>query len=84
MVGQIGSQWDMSVIPDVIAGYWKVFALVIAGMVIHLLPARWKRRYRLTFASLPLPLMAVVVALIIFVLYQFVTADTQPFIYFQF
>ena len=84
MVSRIGSPWDVSVIPDVIAGYWKVFALVIAGMAIHLLPARWKRRYRLAFASLPLPVMAVAVALIIFVLYQFVTADTQPFIYFQF
>ena len=84
MVHQIGSPWDVSVIPDVIAGYWKVFALVILGMVIHLLPLRFKKRYRLFFASLPLPVMAVAVALIIFVLYQFVTADTQPFIYFQF
>ena len=84
MVERIGSPWDTAVIPDVIAGYWKVFALVIAGMVIHLLPARFKRRYRLCFASLPLPLMAVVTALIVFILYQFVTADTQPFIYFQF
>ena len=84
MVSQIGSPWDVSVIPDVCAGYWKVFALVIAGMVIHLLPARWKRRYRLGFAKLPLPLMALAAALVIFILYQFVTADTQPFIYFQF
>ena len=84
MVAQIGSQWDLSLIPDICAGYWKVFALVVAGMVIHLLPARFKRRYRLGFASLPLPLMAVAAAAIVFILYQFVTADTQPFIYFQF
>jgi len=84
MVQQIGTPWDMSVIPDVLAGYWKVFALVIIGMVIHLLPARFKRRYRLCFASLPLPVMAIVTAVIVLVLYQFVTADTQPFIYFQF
>ena len=84
MVHQIGSQWDTSVIPDVVAGYWKVFALVVAGMVIHLLPARLKRRYRLAFSSLPLPVMAAVAALVVFLLYQFVTADTQPFIYFQF
>ena len=84
MVTQIGSHWDLSVIPDVCAGYWKVFALVVAGMILHLVPARWKRRYRLGFASLPLPVMAVVSALIVFILYQFVTADTQPFIYFQF
>ena len=84
MVAQIGTPWDMSVIPDVLGAYWKVFALVIAGMVIHLLPARFKRRYRLSFASMPLPVMAVVTLLIVLVLYQFVTADTQPFIYFQF
>ena len=84
MVHQIGSHWDTSVIPDVVAGYWKVFALVVAGMVIHLLPARLKRRYRLAFSSLPLPVMAAVAALVVFLLYQFVTADTQPFIYFQF
>ena len=84
MVTQIGSAWDTAVIPDIVASYWKVFALVLAGMAIHLLPARWKRRYRLGFASLPLPLMALAVAAIVFVLYQFVTADTQPFIYFQF
>ena len=84
MVTQIGSAWDLSVVPDIAAAYWKVFALVVAGIVIHLLPARLKRRYRLNFASLPLPVMAVAAAVVVFILYQFVTADTQPFIYFQF
>ena len=84
MVTQIGSAWDLSVVPDIAVAYWKVFALVVAGIVIHLLPARLKRRYRLNFASLPLPVMAVAAAVVVFILYQFVTADTQPFIYFQF
>lgn len=84
MVHQIGSAWDLSLVPDIVSGYWKVLVLVLAGMIIHLLPARWKRRYRLGFASLPLPAMALACALVIFILYQFVTADTQPFIYFQF
>ncbi len=84
MVSQIGTAWDLSVIPDVLGAYWKVFALVVAGLIVHLLPARWKRRYRLGFASLPLPAMAVVTAAAVLLLYQFVTADSQPFIYFQF
>ncbi|MBQ9463062.1 MAG: MBOAT family protein [Bacteroidales bacterium] len=84
MVTQIGSAWDTSLIPDIVSSYWKVFALLIAGMVIHLLPAKWKRRYRIGFASLPLPLMALAVVAVVFALYQFVSADTQPFIYFQF
>ena len=33
---------------------------------------------------MPLPLMAAVVVLTVFIAYQFVTAEMQPFIYFQF
>ena len=84
MVNQIGSAWNWSLIPDICATYWKVFALVIAGMVIHWLPTRWKRWYRLNFAMLPLPVMALVVVAVVFVVYQFITADLQAFIYFQF
>jgi hypothetical protein len=53
-------------------------------MVIHWLPDRWKRWYRYNFAMMPLWLMALVVVVTIFALYQFITADMQPFIYFQF
>ena len=84
MVHQIGSPWAWDLIPDICANYWKVFALVIAGMAIHWLPERWKRWYRINFAMLPLPVMAVAVVAIVFVVYQFITADLQAFIYFQF
>jgi hypothetical protein len=53
-------------------------------MIIHWLPERFKRRYRLTFALMPLWLMVVVVVLAVLFVYQFITADLQPFIYFQF
>jgi hypothetical protein len=33
---------------------------------------------------LPLPVMALVVFAVVFVVYQFITADLQTFIYFQF
>ena len=84
MVHQIGSAWNWAQIPEIVGTYWKVFALVIAGMVIHWLPARWKRWYRINFAMLPLPVMALVVVAVVFVVYQFITADLQAFIYFQF
>ena len=84
MVNQIGSAWNWPVIPEICASYWKVFALIIAGMVIHWLPDRWKRWYRIKFATLPLPVMALVVVAVVFVVYQFITADLQAFIYFQF
>lgn len=84
MVNQIGSEWDFSIIPDIISNYWKVFGLIVLGMVIHWLPERFKRWYRINFAMLPLPVMALVAVAVIFVIYQFITADLQAFIYFQF
>ncbi len=53
-------------------------------MLIHWLPDRFKRRYRLFFARLPIPVMLLAVVAAVFVIYQFITADLQSFIYFQF
>ena len=84
MVGQIGSHWQLAQIPAIIGHYWAPFLLFALGMAVHWLPVRFKRRYRLWFALMPLWLMVIVVVVTVFVLYQFVTADLQPFIYFQF
>jgi len=84
MVNQIGSAWNLEVIPQICAEYWQVFALIIGGLAIHWLPDRFKRWYRINFAMLPLPVMALVVVAVVFVVYQFITADLQAFIYFQF
>ncbi len=84
MVNQIGGAWDTSVITPIIGNYWNVFLVFVIGMVIHWLPERFKRRYRLSFALLPLWAMLLAVVAGVFVIYQFITADLQPFIYFQF
>lgn len=84
MVGQIGGKWHFDVIPDMIWGYRSVFVIFILGMIVHWLPERFKRRYRLWFSAMPLWAVVVAVVLTVFVLYQFVSADLQRFIYFQF
>ena len=84
MVERIGSHWELSQIPDILANYWNVFLVFIIGMIVHWLPTRFKRRYRLWFASMPLWLITAVCVLTAVVLYQFITAGPQPFIYFQF
>jgi hypothetical protein len=83
MVQQMGTSWNVNVL-DVIWGYHNVFLLFVIGMIIHWIPEKQKRRYRYTFASLPLPVMALIVVVGIFFVYQFVSAEMQPFIYFQF
>ena len=84
MVNQIGGAWNNAIIPEFLLAYKYVVAMFVAGMVIHWLPANWKRRYRLWFTALPLWAMIIVVCVAIIVVYQFVTAEMQPFIYFQF
>ena len=84
MVNQIGGAWSNAIIPEFLWAYKYVVAMFICGMVIHWLPTNWKRRYRIWFSAMPLWLMVVVVVAAIAVIYQFVTADMQPFIYFQF
>ena len=84
MVEQIGSEWDLEQVPAIVGAYWEVFLIFALGMLVHWLPTRLKRRYRLWFAQMPLWLMAAFVVAMALTLYQFVTADLQPFIYFQF
>ena len=84
MVHQIGGAWVNAVIPNFLWEYRWVVAMFVVGMVIHWLPTNWKRRYRLWFSAMPLWLMVIVVCAAIYVIYQFVSAEMQPFIYFQF
>ena len=84
MMNQIGGAWNSSIIPAFLQEYWAVVVLFVLGMVIHWLPSKWKQWYRLRFASMPLWAMMIAVAAVVFIVYQFITADMQPFIYFQF
>ena len=84
MVNQMGSHWRLEQIPEIAYHYRNVFILILVGLIIHWLPENFKRRYRIWFAKMPVPLMVVVCAIVVFVIYQFITADLQSFIYFQF
>lgn len=84
MIDQIGGRWNLELIPQVVWEYRYFFILLVAGLFVHWLPERFKRRYRINFALMPLWLMALVVVATVFVVYQFASAGLQPFIYFQF
>jgi alginate O-acetyltransferase complex protein AlgI len=84
MVMQIGSKWNTSIIPSVMYEYRKVFIMLLFGMIVHWLPERTKKWYRINFALLPLSLQVGAVVCTVFVIYQFITAELQAFIYFQF
>ncbi len=83
MITRIGSRWSGNEW-EIMCNYRNVFVLFLLGMIIHWLPENWKRRYRLAFAALPLPVMSLVCILAVLIIFQFVSAEMQPFIYFQF
>jgi D-alanyl-lipoteichoic acid acyltransferase DltB (MBOAT superfamily) len=84
MVNQIGGQWDWSLVPQMAWQHRSIILVFVIGMLIHWLPDDFKRRYRIWFAKMPLVLMVLACAAAVFVICQFVTADLQSFIYFQF
>ena len=84
MVNQIGGAWNSSIIPAFLWEYRTTVFLFTLGMIIHWLPSRLKRRIRMQFCSFPIWIMLLLVVATVFIVYQFVTADLQAFIYFQF
>ena len=84
MVNQIGGSWDWSLVPQMAWQHRSIIIVFIVGMLIHWLPDNFKRRYRIWFAKMPLALMVLACAIAVFIICQFITADLQSFIYFQF
>lgn len=68
----------------IISGYKFVFFLVLLGYFIHWIPERIKERYRNWFASRSYFVMSLLVIVTVFLMYQLMSGDMQPFIYFQF
>ncbi|MCH8554464.1 MAG: MBOAT family protein [Schleiferiaceae bacterium] len=84
MLSQIWNNFQPEVIPDVLAGFKSVFAVMVLGYIIHWLPSSFKQWYRTTFINLPFSLQTLAGFLTLFFIYQILSADLQPFIYFAF
>ncbi len=75
---------SFDVVFDVLAGYKWVFLTMLIGYIIHWLPTTWKNGYKNAFIRLPYAAQVVVAFIITFFLYQVLSSDMQPFIYFAF
>jgi alginate O-acetyltransferase complex protein AlgI len=69
---------------EVLVGYWKVFLFLLLCFIIHFLPETFKIKYRTAFSKMPIAAIVAVACTVIFLLYQIISAEAQPFIYFQF
>ena len=81
---RINNHFGAALTLNIIKGYAVVFSVMAIGYLIHWIPERIKESYRNKFANLPLPIMSIVVVVFVFCIYQLVSGEMQPFIYFQF
>jgi D-alanyl-lipoteichoic acid acyltransferase DltB (MBOAT superfamily) len=84
MMHQIGNDLHLHVIPDVLIAYKWVFLVMLFGFVIHWLSYNWKEKITEWFIAAPLWVKMVISAVVVILVYQSISADMQPFIYFQF
>ena len=62
----------------------SIFAVMLFGYLIHLIPDSFEIRIQEIFNNKWWPSLGIVAAAAVLIIYQFKSADIQPFIYFQF
>lgn len=84
MLHQIYNDFGWDLIPKILISYAPVFLVIYYGYVIHWLPVSTKEGYKKLFIKMPLPLQVLAAVFVVVLIYQVMTSDLQPFIYFQF
>lgn len=75
---------DFSIAGDVLLGFWKVFLVFAIGMILHWLPKTLKNKVKFTFIKSHVSVKVLAVLITVFIIWQTISAEFIPFIYFQF
>lgn len=84
MLKKIWNEIDISLIPDIVYSYKYVFLMMGFGFLTHWLSYNFKDKMRDKFIASPVWVKVLTSVVVIFIIYQSISADMQPFIYFQF
>ena len=84
MLKQIFTTFRPQLFPQLVEGYWEVFALMALGYLLHFVPDSWELACTKTVIRLPLLGKAVLMLAVIYLVIQMKSSEIQPFIYFQF
>jgi hypothetical protein len=84
MMHQIGTDLKLSLIPEIVVAYKWVFLVMLFGFITHWLSSNLKEKISNWFIHTPLWLKVVISAIVVIIVYQSISSDMQPFIYFQF
>ena len=69
---------------EILFEYRFVFLLMTIGYMIHWIPEKVKSAYRTWFSNSHFLTMGLLVVIAVFMMYQLMSGEMQPFIYFQF
>lgn len=81
---QIFTDFKPHLIFDFVVGYKWVLGLMFLGYLFHMLPDKLEAKVHRVSLYIPLPLKAVMITVLIWIIMQTKSPDVQPFIYFQF
>ena len=84
IINQLSTGWNVIPSLAMLAAWWRPALILAMGFAIHWIPERHKAWYRDRFANFNPVLLAVISLASILLAYQFMAAESQPFIYFQF
>ena len=84
IIDQLSTGWNVIPSLAMLAAWWRPALILAMGFAIHWIPERHKAWYRDRFANFNPVLLAVISLASILLAYQFMAAESQPFIYFQF
>ena len=84
LLTKITNDFGMDTVAGVVTGNWKFFSVMLLGYIIHWIPGRYKSQLQYKVAHAPVWILYVLVLLSTLVIYQILSAEVQPFIYFAF
>lgn len=84
MLKQIFTAFNPQLFPQLLEGYWRVFALMLLGFLLHFAPDRWENALCRGVIRLPFLGKALLMVALIYLVIQMKSTEIQPFIYFQF
>ena len=84
MLNRMAGAFHPELFFSVVTGYPEVFLAMAIGYLLHLSPVNLDKKVENLIIQAPVLLQAFILSLVIWLTYQTLSANVQPFIYFQF
>jgi D-alanyl-lipoteichoic acid acyltransferase DltB (MBOAT superfamily) len=84
LLSQISHNFGWEAVPQMLINYWKVLFIMAIALTVHWLPERIKCMYRDWFIERPMYQKVGIASFVVLIIYQSISAELTPFIYFQF